>query len=342
MVAPQTLKPLALFQTSVGLWFANILVFTLAYWLIDAGGPEARESSAPAYADFDFPARSDPAKVKPGWQATIMDYLFLAFTTNTAFGPTEAMPLTARAKSLLIVQSLISLVTVAGVAARHWSGLKRKEASVPWTYQPPDKGKSSAAVKRPNHPVWRMSAYLRRASRIARLLNVAACGTLAGHALTYLLKGRTMDDGHHGYFSPLLAVAIASVLLCSIVALVRLVAAPSNGAGRRAPSFLAFYVTLATLQVAGFAALESFEGNPPDVIGCGIEALMALVIATFVFFLISFAERYVAPIVTSYLRRARNACNAVMRVPPGFVQPPLRLAVCAGICRFERPPPIIG
>lgn len=118
MFAPQTLKPLALFQTSVGLWFANILIFTLAYWLIDAGGPDARESNSPAYADFDFPARSDPSKVEPGWQPTIMDYLFLAFTTNTAFGPTEAMPLTARAKALLIVQSLISLVTVAGVAAR--------------------------------------------------------------------------------------------------------------------------------------------------------------------------------------------------------------------------------
>lgn len=118
MLTPQALKPLALFQTSVGLWFANILVFTLAYWLIDAGGPEARESRAPAYADFDFPARSDPAKVAPGWQPTIVDYLFLAFTTNTAFGPTEAMPLTARAKALLMVQSLISLVTVAGVAAR--------------------------------------------------------------------------------------------------------------------------------------------------------------------------------------------------------------------------------
>lgn len=118
MTAPELLKPLALFHTSVGLWFANIVVFTLAYWLIDAGGPQARDSGTPAYADFDFPARSDPQKVAPGWQPTIVDYLFLGFTTNTAFGPTEAMPLTARAKSLLIVQSLISLVTVAGVAAR--------------------------------------------------------------------------------------------------------------------------------------------------------------------------------------------------------------------------------
>jgi drug/metabolite transporter (DMT)-like permease len=151
-----------------------------------------------------------------------------------------------------------------------------------------------------------------------------------------------MDDGHHGYFSPLLAIAIASVLLCSMVAVVRLVAVAGNRAAREAPSSLAFYVALAALQVAGFAALEFLEGNAPDVIGCGIEALTALVIAAFVFFFISFAERYVAPVVTTYLRRALNACNAIRRLPVDFVQPPLRLAVCAGICRFKRPPPIIG
>src|SRR6516225_9910275 len=134
-----------------------------------------------------------------------------------------------------------------------------------------------------------MPAYLRRASRIAGLLSVASCGTLAGHAVTYLLKGRTMDDGHHGYFSTLLAIAIASVLLCGIVAVVRLVAMSSNRAVRRAPFSPAFYLTLATLQVAGFAALEFFEGNAPDVISCGIEALAAVVIAAFVFFFISFA-----------------------------------------------------
>jgi hypothetical protein len=185
-------------------------------------------------------------------------------------------------------------------------------------------------------------AYLRRASRIASLLSVAACATLAGHAVTYVLKGRTVNDGHHGYFSPLLGIAIASVLFCSIVAVVRLMTVPSNRAVRTARSSLAFCVTLATLQVAGFTALEFVEGNPPDVIGCAIEALTALVIAAFVLFFMSFAERYVAPVLSTYLRRTRNAYNAVRRLPAYFVQPPLRLAVCAGICRFKRPPPIIG
>ena len=151
-----------------------------------------------------------------------------------------------------------------------------------------------------------------------------------------------MNDGHHGYFSPLLSVAIASVLLCSIVAVVRLVTVPGNRAVREARSSLGFYVMLPMLQVAGFAALEFFEGNAPDVLGCGIEALTALVIATFVLFFISFAERYVAPIVTTYLRRTQSAYDAITRLPADFVQPPLRLAVCAGICRFKRPPPTFG
>jgi hypothetical protein len=115
---PRTIEAIPLLHTSVAIWFANILVFTLAYWLIDGGGQEARAEGKAMYYDFDFPARSDPAKLGPDWQPTIMDYLFVAFTTNTAFGPTEAMPLTTRAKALVLVQSLISLVTVIGVAAR--------------------------------------------------------------------------------------------------------------------------------------------------------------------------------------------------------------------------------
>ena len=118
MYEPKTLNALSLFHTSVALWFGNILIFTIAYWLIDGGGPDARTAGTAQYFDFDFPARSEPSKLPPGWQPTIMDYLFVAFTANTSFGPTEAMPLTARAKALMIAQSFISLVTIAGVAAR--------------------------------------------------------------------------------------------------------------------------------------------------------------------------------------------------------------------------------
>lgn len=121
---PTKLEPVPLFYTSVGIWTGNVLIFTLLYWLVDAGGPDARFSGNAKYPDFVFPAMDDPEHVAPGWQPDIIDYLFLGFTTSTAFSPTEAMPMTGRAKLLMVVQSSISLITIAIVAARTINILK--------------------------------------------------------------------------------------------------------------------------------------------------------------------------------------------------------------------------
>jgi hypothetical protein len=121
---PSKLEPVHLFYTSIGVWSGNVLIFTLMYWLIDCGGPDARLSGDVRYPDFDFPAMDDSVRVPPGWRPKIVDYLFLAFTTSTAFSPTEAMPLTSRAKLLVMLQSSISLVTIAIVAARTINILK--------------------------------------------------------------------------------------------------------------------------------------------------------------------------------------------------------------------------
>ena len=121
---PDKLEPVPLFYTSVGVWAGNMLIFTLIYWLIDGGGPDARLNRTNPYPDFDFPAMDDEAHVAARWQPGIVDYLFLGFTTNTAFSPTEAMPMTSRAKILVMLQSTISLVTIAIVAARTINILK--------------------------------------------------------------------------------------------------------------------------------------------------------------------------------------------------------------------------
>lgn len=121
---PGSLEPVPLFYTSVAIWTGNVLIFTLLYWLIDRGGPDARFNNTVRYPDFDFPAMDDPEHVPPNWQPGIVDYLFLGFTTSTAFSPTEAMPLTSRAKLLMIAQSMIALVTIAIVAARTINILK--------------------------------------------------------------------------------------------------------------------------------------------------------------------------------------------------------------------------
>jgi hypothetical protein len=47
-----------------------------------------------------------------------VDYLYVIFTNSTAFSPTDTMPLTGRAKMAMLVQALLSFVTVGLVVAR--------------------------------------------------------------------------------------------------------------------------------------------------------------------------------------------------------------------------------
>jgi uncharacterized membrane protein len=60
----------------------------------------------------------------PGWAPQFLDYLYTSFTNATAFSPTDTMPLTSRAKMLMMVQSLASLLTVALVISRAVNILK--------------------------------------------------------------------------------------------------------------------------------------------------------------------------------------------------------------------------
>jgi hypothetical protein len=61
-----------------------------------------------------LPAGTVGAGVKPGH----IDYVFLSFKTSTAFSPTDTMPLTAGMKLLMMLESTVSLGTLALVAAR--------------------------------------------------------------------------------------------------------------------------------------------------------------------------------------------------------------------------------
>ena len=119
-----SMEPVPLFYTSVAIWTGNVLIFALLYWVVDGGGPDARLRDSRPLPDFDFPAMDDSEHVKPDWRPGAVDYLFLAFTTSTAFSPTEAMPMTPRAKVLMVLQSSISLITILIVAARTINTLK--------------------------------------------------------------------------------------------------------------------------------------------------------------------------------------------------------------------------
>jgi hypothetical protein len=109
---------LALLAASIGVWVVNVLAFSLLYWQIDRGGPLARANNLRLKPDWFFPQVGVPEDVAPGWQPTYPDYLFLAYSTATAFSATDALPLTPRAKMLMMLQSTIALMTILIVASR--------------------------------------------------------------------------------------------------------------------------------------------------------------------------------------------------------------------------------
>lgn len=118
--------PKHLLISSVILWMANIFVFALWYWNLDAGGPHKRElREFNGITAFLFPqtqltlmdGSKMPDQIKD-WQPNFMDYLFLAFNTSTAFSPTDTPVLTKWAKGMSMIQALISLTIVMVLAAR--------------------------------------------------------------------------------------------------------------------------------------------------------------------------------------------------------------------------------
>ena len=118
-----TLAPLALLRSAAALWITNVLVFASWYWRLDAGGPHARNLNAcHTKGDFLFPqmtlAPGTQTPLDPSWSPGFVDYLFLAFNTSTAFSPTDSPVLSRWAKVAMMVQSSISLVTLALLAAR--------------------------------------------------------------------------------------------------------------------------------------------------------------------------------------------------------------------------------
>ena len=94
----------------------NILIFSIWYWLIDPPGVEHRGRLDEPW-DFLFPQREANLPFYESWEPRYTDYLYLAFTTSFAFSPTDALPLTRRAKMLMLLQASISIIALTGSAA---------------------------------------------------------------------------------------------------------------------------------------------------------------------------------------------------------------------------------
>lgn len=107
-----------LILAGVNIYLTNIIIFALWYWEMDGGGPGQRLQAAKHEQDFLFPQNQHEDYKHPEWQPTFIDYLYVSSTNAMAFSPTDTMPLSRRAKILMLVQAALSLVAVALVAAR--------------------------------------------------------------------------------------------------------------------------------------------------------------------------------------------------------------------------------
>ena len=104
--------------TAAAIWTANVIVFGMCFWDIDDGGPFERARHERTTPDFQFPQDENPQLARTDWRPRVWDYLFVSLTSATAFSPTDSMPLTLKAKLLVGVESIVSLVLVVLVTAR--------------------------------------------------------------------------------------------------------------------------------------------------------------------------------------------------------------------------------
>lgn len=100
------------------IYATNLIMFALLYWEMDGGGPDKRAARLSAREDFVFPQMLYPHLFKNKWRPGFIDYLYLSGTNVTNFASADTMPVTRRAKMLMMTQALVSVITIVLVAAR--------------------------------------------------------------------------------------------------------------------------------------------------------------------------------------------------------------------------------
>lgn len=108
----------ALIFSAVAVWLTNVIVYGVWFWEIDRGGPTRRAAGDSTVIDLQFPQMENPQLAPSDWRPNFVDYLYTSFANGTSFAPADAMPLSRRMKVLFASESLVSLVTIAVVAAR--------------------------------------------------------------------------------------------------------------------------------------------------------------------------------------------------------------------------------
>lgn len=101
------------------IWLSSLLTFSLWHWIIDRNGPIARELARnETRYDLLFPQYQSAIPGWEKWTPKFLDYVFFSFFTSTGFSPADTLPLTKRAKLLMMIEASISLVIIGMVASR--------------------------------------------------------------------------------------------------------------------------------------------------------------------------------------------------------------------------------
>lgn len=108
----------ALLLAGGSVWSSTVLAFSLLYFELDSGGPAARAHHMPPTPALAFPQQLSPELNASHWRPHYIDYLYLGFTNSTALSPTDVMPLAPWAKSVMTLQSVLSLMILGLVVAR--------------------------------------------------------------------------------------------------------------------------------------------------------------------------------------------------------------------------------
>jgi uncharacterized membrane protein len=120
----------SLLLAALQVWITNVILFALIYWELDRGGPVVRTQAKRAdmpRADFRFPQDEDHDAItevavrssqKSDWTPSFVDYLYFSSSNSMAFSATDTMPLSHRAKGLMLVESFVGFVILALVIAR--------------------------------------------------------------------------------------------------------------------------------------------------------------------------------------------------------------------------------
>lgn len=106
-----------LLQNTLTIYVTNIFMFALLYWEMDGGGPD-RRAAGRSKEDFMFTQMAHERFAGKGWLPGFIDYLYLSATNVTNFASADTVPLTHRAKTVMMVQALVSVAIVVLVAAR--------------------------------------------------------------------------------------------------------------------------------------------------------------------------------------------------------------------------------